>query len=79
MEWLTKLTDLHKMPTRYVGLVAIVTGALLFSPVWFLDKLHLSTIPAPYGALVGVVFLVTSGLAWFLIHPNVVAGQRSDN
>jgi hypothetical protein len=62
MEWLTKLTDLHKVPTRYLGLVAIVTGALLFSPVWFLDKLHLSTIPAPYGAVVGVAFLVTSGL-----------------
>lgn len=62
MEWLTKLTDLHKLPTRYVGLVAIVTGALLFSPAWFLDRLHLSTIPAPYGALVGVAFLVSFGM-----------------
>jgi hypothetical protein len=62
MEWLSKLTELHKVPTRYVGVLAIVTGAILFSPVWFLDRLHLSTIPSPYGGAIGVVFLATSGL-----------------
>lgn len=62
MEWLTKLSDLHKLPTRYIGLVAIVTGALLFSPTWFLDRLHLSIVPAPYGAVIGIAFLLSSGM-----------------
>lgn len=62
MEWFAKLMDLHKLPTRHVGLISIVSGMLLFSPVWLLDRLHLSKIPSPYGTLVGIAFLVSISL-----------------
>jgi hypothetical protein len=66
MEWLAKLSDLPKLPTRHIALIAIITGALIFSPGWFLEKLHLATIPPVYGSVVGIVFLASSGL--FLIN-----------
>ncbi|TWT98297.1 super-infection exclusion protein B [Stieleria varia] len=62
LEWLTKLSDVFKLPTKYVALLAFVTGAVLFSPQAILDKLHLSLIPATYGAVVGIVFLISSGI-----------------
>jgi len=62
LEWLPKLLDVFKLPTKYVALLAFVTGAVLFSPQAILDKLHLSSISAPYGAIVGIVFLVASGI-----------------
>ena len=62
MDWLNRLTDVFKLPTKYVALLSLVTGAVLFSPQWILDKLHLSAIPAPYGAIVGIAFLISTGV-----------------
>lgn len=62
MDWLNRITDVFKLPTRYVALLSLVSGAMLFSPQSILDKLHLSSIPSPYGAIVGIVFLVSTGV-----------------
>jgi hypothetical protein len=62
MDWLNRITDVFKLQTRYVVLLSLVSGAMLFSPQPILEKLHLSSIPSPYGAIVGIVFLLSTGL-----------------
>ena len=62
MEWITKIPDLAKLPTKYFALISLVSGSLLLLPTSVLARLHLDSIPPPYGAIVGVVFLITTGL-----------------
>jgi len=62
LEWIARLTDIIKLPTKYFALIALVTGALLLLPKSVLTRLHLDSIPDPYGAIIGVVFLITTGL-----------------
>ncbi len=72
MEWLSKITDLVKLPTKHFALVAIVTGAILLLPEAVLKYFHLEAIPDPYGVIVGLIFLVSTGLvivnvaSWFI-------------
>jgi hypothetical protein len=62
LEWIAKVHEIIRLPTKYFLLVAIITGALLFLPKPVLTRLHLDSMPDPYGAIIGVVFLVTIGL-----------------
>lgn len=60
MEWLSKISDLVKLPTKYYAILAMTTGAVLFLPTTLLKRLNLDAIPAPYGTVIGIVFIVTS-------------------
>jgi hypothetical protein len=62
MEWFGKIGDFLKLPTKYFGLVAIVTGAVLLLPEKILERLHIDKIPPPYGTILGIVFLMSIGL-----------------
>ena len=61
LEWIGKLTDLVNLKTRHFALASSVSGSLLLLPKSFLAQLNLDVIPAPYGAILGLVFLVATG------------------
>jgi len=60
MDWLSGMTGLVKLPAKYYAIVALTTGAMLFLPSTILKRLNLDSIPAPYGSVVGVAFVVSS-------------------
>lgn len=62
MEWIVKIGELVKLPTKYFALVSIVTGALCFLPKSVLSRLFLESVPSPHGTLVGIAFLMSTGL-----------------
>ena len=62
MEWIVKIGELVKLPTKYFALVSIATGALCFLPKSVLSRLYLESVPSPLGTLVGIAFLMSTGL-----------------
>jgi ammonia channel protein AmtB len=59
MEWLSKIADIVKLPTKYFVIVALCAGAILSLPTSILKWLHLDALPAPSGAIVGIVFIAS--------------------
>ena len=76
MEWIGKLTDLVNLKTRHFALASIVSGSLLLLPKPFLAQLKLDAIPAPYGAILGLVFLTATG---FVVVNSVAWGIETVN
>lgn len=62
MDWLSRISDVFRLPTRYVALIAVVSGAVLLLPQWLLEKLYLTSIPEQYKFWIGLTFLVATGL-----------------
>ncbi len=62
IEWVPKIIDLLKLPTKLIAVLCVVSGALVLLSDEWLKKLHLDTIEAEYGVFIGVTFLVTSAL-----------------
>ena len=60
MEWLTKALEALKLPLKYIWVIAIASGLLLFVPSRYLDKINLTTICKDYGPIIGAIFLVSS-------------------
>jgi hypothetical protein len=61
MDLMKSISDFVKLPPKFVVLVALVSGAVLFSPDWFLKKIHVVDIAPPFGMLTGLVFLFSTG------------------
>lgn len=57
MDWISKLFDIGKLPTKIVTWIAIFSGALLFAPPRVLASLRLDTFVKDYGFYIGLAFL----------------------
>ena len=63
MDWIVKLIDWLKIPARHAAAIALGCAALLFLPDVWLEKLQVDQIVDDYGSIIGVVFIVSVGLA----------------
>ncbi len=59
MEWLARIVDLAKVPTKFVGAVALFTSLVMFLPAATLEALYLLHLREQYGAYFGVAFLIS--------------------
>ena len=62
MEWVSRIADLLKLPTKYFALTALVTSVILFLPDTFIRRLHMEAVPQKFGFWLGLLFLVSSAL-----------------
>jgi len=82
MEWLTRILDAAKVPTRIVAWVFAVTGLILLANEKALQFLQITEFMAKYGMYVGVVFLGSAALLLidimaFLFNRAMLAQSRS--
>ena len=61
-EFLKKLFEIDKTPTKVLLLFSVITGGLLFLPANFLEQLKLQKLEEQYGHIFGLVFLLTTGM-----------------
>ena len=62
-KYLKALFDLTKLPTKFFFLISIVSGFVLFSDSSFLnEKLFLTKVKTDYGWILGITFILTTGL-----------------
>lgn len=59
MEWISRIADLAKVPTKFVAAVALFTSLVMFSPAPVLENLSLLHLREQYGAYFGVAFLIS--------------------
>jgi hypothetical protein len=82
MDWIPKITDLAKVPTKVFAVIALTTGSALFLPTPILKRLSMDSIPAPWGVIVGIAFLISAAMVvvncigWFVRRRRSI--QRSD-
>lgn len=62
MENFKALFDLTKLPTKFFLLFSLVSSFILFAKENLLLKLHLTELNTKYGWIIGLVFIVCSGL-----------------
>lgn len=62
LEHLKNLFDLTKLPAKFFFLFAVLSGFILFADNSLLEKIHLDKLNENYGWIVGLVFIVSSGL-----------------
>jgi len=60
MEFLSKIIEFLKLPKRYVWVVALVSGLLLFLPEGFLARIHVEKFAHDFGSYIGLTFLVST-------------------
>jgi hypothetical protein len=60
--FITKLLDFNKIPTKLFVLLSIVSGSLLFLPSKILENLKLSKFETDYGKYFGIAFLISTGI-----------------
>ncbi|MBD3375743.1 hypothetical protein GF406_11960, partial [candidate division KSB1 bacterium] len=61
-DWMPKILDLLKLPTKLITVLCIVSGLLVLLNEELLQKLHLEKIESEYGVFIGVTFLISSAL-----------------
>jgi len=67
MEWISKLLDIKKVPTKIVFLFWFVSLLLLYLPSQTLQQLGLVEFKQEYGKYFGIVFLVTTSFLLIII------------
>ena len=72
MEWLAKLFEFLKLPTRIIAFFAFVSGLLLFIPAKFIETLKLSDFIQEYGKYFGIAFLISSIYLLFIFIPYII-------
>lgn len=60
MEWLTKIGELAKLPVKFVAVVALVTGIVLFLPKNVSQVLYVSQLREDFGVYIAIAFLISS-------------------
>lgn len=53
------LFDFNKLPSKLVILIFVLNSALLFAPLKWLEKIHLSKFNESYGHWVGIAFILS--------------------
>lgn len=67
MDWLSKLFDIKKIPTKFIVLVWLVATTLLILPEKTLINLSLQDFKDDYGKFIGIAFITSSGFLIILI------------
>jgi hypothetical protein len=62
MEWISRIADLAKVPTRLVAVLAIASGVLLFLPPLWLARMALAQLREDFAPYAGAVFVVSASL-----------------
>lgn len=62
MEWIARLADLGKVPTRLFAVLAVASGVLLFLPSLWLERIALTQLREDFAPYVGVVFVLSVSL-----------------
>lgn len=57
MEWLSRLFDITKLPSKFFAWVVTLTAGYLFLPSSFQSGLYLDSLPKEYKAYAGVAFV----------------------
>lgn len=60
MEWLAKIGELAKLPVKFVAVVALVTGIVLFLPKNVSQVLYVSRLREDFGVYIAIAFLISS-------------------
>ena len=60
-KFLEKLFDIKKIPTRFIFVIWLSSGLILFVPEHFLTKLNLNIFLQEYGKYIGIVFIICTG------------------
>lgn len=60
--FISKLLDFNKIPTKLLFLLSMVSGCLLFLPSGILESLKLTKFETEYGKYFGIAFLISSGI-----------------
>lgn len=80
-EWIAKLVEFAKLPTKWIAAAALGTGLLLVAPAAILQRLRLLDIVSTHGTYIGVAFLISSSIlaielvAWLW---SIVRAKRKD-
>lgn len=61
-EFLSKLFDIGKLPSKVVALISLVSATVLFSPAILHEKLHTKELVDRYGLFVGLAFIASAAL-----------------
>jgi hypothetical protein len=75
MDFISKLFDLHKIPTKIALLLATISGILLFNPFDLIVTLQLGEFVAENGKYVGIAFLLSTGLV--IVNSLIWVGKTS--
>jgi hypothetical protein len=62
MEWLSKIVDLSKIPTKFIGSVAVVCDIVLLLPEPALEKVALLQLREDFGQYFGLGLLISSSI-----------------
>jgi hypothetical protein len=62
MEWLSKIVDLSKIPTKFIGSVAVVCAIVLLLPEPALEKVALLQLREDFGQYFGLGLLISSSI-----------------
>ncbi|HIC45643.1 super-infection exclusion protein B [Methylophaga sp.] len=62
MEWLLKIVDLAKIPTKFIGSIAVVCAIVLLLPEPALEKVALLQLREDFGQYFGLCLLVSSSI-----------------
>lgn len=62
MDW-SRIVDVVKLPVKYVGWIALLSGLVLFLPESWIAALDLAEFSNKHGAAIGIAFLASSSLS----------------
>ncbi|MBF8221033.1 superinfection exclusion B family protein [Halomonas sp. 328] len=62
MEWISRIADLAKVPTRLVAVLGLASALLLFLPQPWLERLALAQLREDFAPYAGAVFVVSVSL-----------------
>lgn len=74
MEWLSKIVDLAKIPTKFIGSVAVVCAIVLLLPEPALEKVALLQVREDFGQYFGLGLLISSSI--LLIELGILVYRR---
>jgi len=76
MEWLTRIFEFLKLPTRIIAFSCLFSGLLFFIPKKIKDTLNLSAIVQEYGEYFGFAFLLSFVYLIFIFVSYIIAKYK---
>lgn len=60
MDWLSRIFDITKLPSKFFAWIVFLAAAYLFLPQTLLDSLYLNKLPVDYKAYAGIAFVAAT-------------------
>ena len=60
IEWIAKIAEILKLPFKYVWVLFLASGALLFFPKHWLKLININSFRKEYPTLIGFVFFLST-------------------